>query len=213
MGYKAFASMNIAIVGNGKMSAVLAQGLALAGHEIQIGVRDNERISFDFLMAEFENISVTTIDDAAESADVIFLTASPENIRETAYLLDDVRKKVIIDTTYMNFSNYGSYINTVNAVKAITGSPYVVKCFNAAGFEAMSPTAKKDGSINMFVAGDSIKAKEVVKLLARDLGFAECHDFGGSDCVPLLDEMAICYQNLAVKQLQGEKIAIKITRK
>lgn len=212
MGYKAFASMNIAIVGNGKMSAVLAQGLALAGHEVQIGVRDSERISFDYLMSEFDNISVTTIDNAASNADVIFLTSSPEHIRETAYLLDDVRRKVIIDTTYMNFNNYGSYINTVNAVKAITGSPYVVKCFNSAGFEAMSTNVRKNDSINMFVAGDSIKAKAVVKVLARDLGFTECHDFGGADSVPLLDEMAMCYQNLSIRQSQGEKIAIKITR-
>ena len=212
MGYKAFASMNIAIVGNGKMSAVLAQGLALAGHEVLIGIKENELVSFDFLLNEFDNIFVMSIEDAAEAADVIFLTASPENVRESAYLLDDVRSKVIVDTTFMNFANDGNYINTVSAIKAITGSPYVVKCFNAAGFEAMSNNRKKENTINMFVAGDSKKAKEVAKLLARDLGFSECHDFGGMDSVPLLDEMALCYQNLAVKQAEGEKIAIKITR-
>jgi 8-hydroxy-5-deazaflavin:NADPH oxidoreductase len=212
MGYKAFASMNIAIVGNGKTTAVLAQGLALAGHEIMIGIKEDEQISFDYLEAEFENIEITTIDDAAAAADVIFITSTPEEVREMAYLLDDVRRKVIIDTTFMNLHQTGGYLNTVGAITAITGSPHVVKCFNAAGFEVMESFSKKDGAINMFVAGDSKKGKEVVRLLARDLGFADCHDFGDSDAVALLDEMAICYQNLVMKKAAGEKIAIKITR-
>jgi len=212
MGYKAFASMNIAIVGNGKTTAVLAQGLALAGHEVLIGIKETEQISFDYLEDEFENIQITTIDDAAAVADVIFITSTPEDVREMAYLLEDVRKKVIIDTTFMNLQRTDNYLNTVGAIKAITGSAHVVKCFNAAGFEVIESPTKKDGSINMFVAGDSKKGKEVVRLLARDLGFADCHDFGDIDAIPLLDEMAMCYQNLVIKKAQGEKIAIKITR-
>lgn len=214
MGYKTFVSMSIAIIGGEKISSVIAQGLALAGHDIYIGLRDHETISFDFLVDEFENIKVRTIEEAAEAADIIIMAARPENVREASYLLDDVRKKVIVDISMMNYMQTSAYLNTLSAIKAITGSASIVKCFNAAGFESMDKKSS-DNSINMFVAGDNRKAKEVARLLSRDLGFADCHDFGSSDSIPLLDEMAMCYHNLNLKQQQpqGERIAIRITKR
>jgi predicted dinucleotide-binding enzyme len=209
MGYKAFASMNIAIIGNGKTTAVLAQGLALAGHEILIGLKENEDVLFDFLVDEFENINFMDIEEAAAEADLVILASSPENVRESAYLLDDVRGKVIIDTSYMNTSSIGEYFNTLNAIKAITGSQNVVKCFNNGGFD---PLSSKPGEIQMFLAGDSIKAKEMAKLLARDLGFGECNDFGGSDSVTLLDEMAMAYHNSHVNKMEMEKIPVPVRK-
>jgi len=213
MGYKAFVSMNIAIVGSGSVSGLLAQGLAYPEHEIFIGLKEEQGPAFDYLLDEFPNITVTSIEDAAEIADVIIMTSSPAEVRETAYFLGDVRKKVIIDTSFMNFTSFGNYINTVNAIRSITGSQHVAKWFNSAGFDSLTEKGvKKEEAINMFVAGDSKKAKEMAKLLSRDMGFAYCHDFGGSDAVPLLDEMALCWHNLSLRKEKGEKIAIKITR-
>lgn len=212
MGYKAFATMNIAIIGIGRMTSILAQGLAIAGHEIFIGIKEDEDILFDFLIEEFDNIYITAIDNAAAKADLIIMAAAPENIREASYLMEDVRKKVIIDVTCMSFTNSENYLNTLSAIKSITGSQYVVKCFNTAGFEPLPKNTRGDNSINMFLAGDNNKAKEIAKLIARDLGYSECHDFGGSDSVALLDEMAICYHHLASRKAQGEKIAIRITK-
>ena len=212
MDYKAFVRMNIAIVGSEKMTATLAQGLAIAGHEIFIGLEEEEQIQLDFLIEEFDNIYLTTIENAAAHADLIIMATTPEKVREAAYLLDDVRKKVIIDITYMNCTNTEKYLDTLSAIKSITGSQFVVKCFNAAGFEPLPRAVRKDNAINMFFAGDNRKAKEVARLIARDLGYAECYDFGGSDSVFLLDEMAICYHHLAARKMQGEKIAIRITK-
>lgn len=212
MGYKAFASINIAVIGNGKMASLLAQGLSLAGHEVLIGIREDQSIQLDFVAAEFSNISVTTMEDAAVQADLIIMATNPSEVREAAYLLNDVRKKVIIDVAYMNYSDQERYLNTLSAITSITGSQLVVKCFNAAGFELLPKVVRKDNAINMFVAGDNKKAKEIARLVARDLGYADCHDFGGSDSAPLLDEMAICYHHLSTRQEQGEKIAIRITK-
>jgi len=212
MGYKSFACMTIALVGNGRLSAVLAQGLAIAGHEVLVGIRENDKIMFDFLLDEFENIQVMHVEEAAAAADLIIMATQPELVREMAYLLDDVRRKVILDITGIHHNGTGNYFNTVNAIKSITGSPFVVKCFNTRGFEIVSTPATRDNTINMFVAGDNKKAKETAKVIARDLGFADSHDFGGIDAVPLLDEMALCYHNLAAQDKKGEKIAIKITK-
>ncbi|RYG30723.1 MAG: hypothetical protein EOO01_36335 [Chitinophagaceae bacterium] len=160
MGYKSFASMNIAIIGNSKTSAILAQGLALAGHDIMIGLREDEDIMFDFLEAEFDNIEVMHVSDAAHLADLIIMATSPEDVREMAYLLDDVRKKVILDISNVAVGKSGNYLNTVNAIKSITGSSFVVKCFNTKSFESTAGRGK-DNAINMFIAGDDKKAKEV----------------------------------------------------
>ncbi len=202
--------MDIAIIGNEATTVTLAQGLAFAGHRIFIGTNENEVEKLELLTQQFDNILVATIADVAPNADIIIMATTPDNVREAAYLLDDVRKKVIIDISYMNSPNSTNYLNSLSAIKAITGSPYLVKCFNAAGFSP-SPKQAKNDAINMFLAGDNLKAKEIAKLIARDLGYAECHDFGGSDSASLLDEMAICYHHLLTRK-QGEKIAIRITK-
>ncbi|MBA3828980.1 MAG: NAD(P)-binding domain-containing protein [Taibaiella sp.] len=188
MGYKTFALMNIAIVGAGKVSEVLAQALALAEHEIFLAtVRDNDPVS-EYILDEFTNIHLATIAHAADVADIIILATEAEEVREAAYLLDDVRRKVIIDATAV-LTEQGSTINTVNAIKAITGSMHVVKCYNNTGYH--HPLFDAGAHTNdMYVAGESRKAKEIVKLLARDMELNNCHDLGGDDAIAQLENMA-----------------------
>jgi len=211
MSYKAFACLNIAIIGNEKPLSTLAKGLSFAGHNVWIGVNDMEALGDDFPFATSDHVVTTTIADAAAQADIIILATSPAGAREAAYLLDDVRKKVIIDVTYMNYAEGEQYLNTLSAIKSITSSPFVVKCFNAHGFKPLSQEPKND-EINIFLAGDNKKAKAIARLVARDLGYTECHDFGSSDAAPLLDEMAICYSHLASRSHEEERISIRITR-
>ncbi len=213
MGYRKFVSMNIAIIGLCKVCEALAQGLAFAGHEIYIGVTENDDTSkLDNLLDEFENINVTSIETAATIADIIIITAPADDVREIAYQLNDVRKKVIIDACAAPKKAI-EYSNTVNAIKAITGSPHVVKCFNCTGYENLLNPGYEEEAIDMFVAGDSMLGKEIAKYLAKDLGFADCHDFGGSDTIQLLENMARCWQNLAIKQKMGRKIAFKLIKR
>jgi len=68
-------------------------------------------------------------------------------------------------------------------------------------------------SLDMFMAGDSIKGKQVASRLARDAGFAECYDFGGDDKVALLEQFTLVWINLAIFQKQGRNIAFKVIRK
>jgi len=112
----------------------------------------------------------------------------------------------------MSYRGFSNYVNTLSVTKAITGSQYVVKCFNAAGFDQVFyPSGKHRADI--LLAGDSRKAKEIARLIARDIWYAECHDFGGSDSVALLDEMAICYYHLSSIQNKVEKVPVKISKR
>ncbi len=212
MGYKSFACMNIAVIGNEKTSAVLAHGLALAGHNISIGIKEDQEILFDYLVDEFENIAITTVDLAAIDADVIIMATAQQDVREMSYLLDDVRSKMIIDTTLVRTTQTGEYVNSLHAIKAITGAKHIAKCFNAAGFDPLGDAPGGEQAIQMFVAGDDLKAKAMARIVARDLGFSDCHDFGGEESVSLLDEMALCYHHLALRKSRGERISIRISR-
>ncbi len=210
MRFKAFARLDIAVIGEGRIADNLIKGLLLTGHHIYAGSVTTDPSAAESSAYNSDSVFHTSIDHAAALADLIIMTTAPEEVREAAYLLDDVRKKVILDATYMNCNSTGQYLNTLNAIRSITGAQHLVKCFNASGFAPFVPD--KDNAIHMFVAGDDRKAKEMARLIARDIGYTECHDFGGSDTAVLLDEMAICYHNLALHSGQGTPIAIRITK-
>lgn len=212
MGFKSFACMHIAIIGTGRATTAMAQGLSRSGHVVYMGVKDGDESRLPFWTSAFDDLTITSIAEASAAADLIIISSCPSEVREAAYQIDDVRKKVIIDASYMSYIDGEPYVNTLQAIKSITGSQLVAKCFNPAGFEQDMKQEMGDKSINMFVAGDNKKAKEVAKLISRDLGYADCLDFGGSDTAPLLDEMAVCCHHLALRQKHGEKIAIRITR-
>ena len=211
MGYKSFVSMNIAVIGAGNVSEKMAECLAMSGHEIYLGLKDEQTVS-ERLLRDNENIQACTIGNAACEADIIIMAVPVDNLREAAYLLGDVRKKIIIGVSGNVEPKPADFVHTVNAIKAITGAQHVVKCFTCGGYdELLSPSFKKNAA-DMFVAGDSKKAKEVVKLLAEIMGFANCYDFGDNDTVPLLEDMAKFWYNLAISQKLGQKISFKLIR-
>ncbi len=211
MAYKSFVSLSIAIIGEGIVSENMAQMLAKAGHEIYLGLGEGQNVS-DSLLDKFENIHACTIGLASSEADIIIIATPAEDVREVAYKLEDVRKKIIIGATGNVHPKPVEFVPTVNALRSITGSEHVVKCFNCAGYDNILSRSFRKQEVDMFVAGDSKKAKEMVKLLAKDMGFANCYDFGDNDTVPLLEDMAKCWYNLAITQKLGQKISFKLIR-
>lgn len=67
--------------------------------------------------------------------------------------------------------------------------------------------------LDMFMAGNSMTGKTITRALAMDMGFAECYDFGGDDKVPLLEQFALAWINLAIMQGNGKNIAFKILKR
>jgi len=70
-----------------------------------------------------------------------------------------------------------------------------------------------DEGIDMFMAGDSERAKSVARQLALDNGFSSCFDFGKSDKVELLEKFALSWINLAIMQGHGRNMAFKVVRR
>ena len=68
-------------------------------------------------------------------------------------------------------------------------SEKIVKCFNSTGFENMINPVYNGNGIDMFCVGNSKEAKDLASSLAKEIGFANCWDFGGDDKVELLENL------------------------
>jgi predicted dinucleotide-binding enzyme len=203
MGYREFVRMNIAIIGNGPRIAAFAEKLAKEGHTVFIGL--NEEEDDDVLISsDLEDIYFESIEGAAAQADVIYLATPADKIREVAYLLGDVRDKILIDSSANIDPKPEDYIATLKATLAITGAKDIVKTY------FLAPEFDEREAGDIFFAGDSKKAKAIAMLLANTVGFKNTYDFGDMETVPLLEDMARCWHNLAIKQKLGEKITFKI---
>ena len=204
--------MKIAIIGTGNVGAALAKGWAKAGHEILLAVRDANNFKGKELLAQ-KNISAQPIATAIKTAEVLLIATPPDVVNELAKAIVDVKDKVIIDATNSIRSSPAGYANASEALRALTNCADIVKCFNSTGFENMENPIYDDKGIDMFVAGDSVKGKEIAKQLAKDLGFEECYDFGGNDKIALLEQFALAWINLAIMQKQGRGIAFKVIKR
>ncbi|HVN26697.1 MAG TPA: NAD(P)-binding domain-containing protein [Candidatus Paceibacterota bacterium] len=204
--------MNIAIIGTGNVGSALAHGLKRAGHRIFFGVRDTN----NFKNTDTVDGTVITAHPVAEAvaeSTVVIIAVPADAVPDAARSLGDVSGKVIIDTTNAVMKKPEGYPDGFAALKDITKSPDVVKCFNSTGAENMMNPRFGETRIDMFVAGASEKGKMVATTLAKEIGFENVYDFGGDDKVALLEEFAMAWINLALMQNQGRNIAFKVIRR
>ena len=66
--------------------------------------------------------------------------------------------------------------------------------------------------IELLLAGDSKKAKEVAKILTLDLGVDQFFDFGGDDAVPLFNEMTSGWRQLLQDHKPKNEGIVRIKR-
>lgn len=205
--------MNIAIIGAGNVGGALARGWAKAGHQIFLGVRNASSEKVKRLLSHHPAIKACSTKDAAENAEVILISLPIPGVVDVAKQLGSLKDKIIIDATNAVFQKPAPYKHAVEVFKTLNHCSDVVKCFNTTGFENMENPFYNDTGIDMFAAGDSLKGKETARQLAKDIGFAECYDFGGDDKIELLESLALAWINLAIFQKEGRNIAFKVLRR
>ena len=205
--------MKIAIIGTGNVGGALATKWANKGHQIFLGVRDPNYFKGQDLLKN-ANTSSHPISEAVFRAEVVLIATPALSAVEVAKSLGDTTGKVIIDSMniVMGRGPVG-YSNTADAILANTQSDDVVKCFNTTGFNNMSNTLYGDLTLDMFMAGDSERGKEIAHTLALDAGFAECYDVGGNDKFNLMEQFALFWINLAMFQGQGREIGFKLLKR
>lgn len=206
--------MKVAVIGVGKVGGALAGRLASVGHQVLLGLKDpnQEKSNLANLLAN-PNISAHAVADAANEADVLIIAAVPQAVHEISAQLGDVKNKVIIDAMNTINNRPEPYAHTTEALRELTKCQHVVKCFNTTGFENMINPNYGERAIDTFVAGNSAQGKATATQLALDMGYGACYDFGGDDRVALLEQLALCWINLAIFQGHGRDLAFKIIKR
>jgi 8-hydroxy-5-deazaflavin:NADPH oxidoreductase len=203
--------MNIAIIGTGNVGGALATNWATKGHTINLGVQDVKKFKGIELLKN-KNTKVYSIKEAVAISEIVLIATPPTAIFEIIELIGEVFDKIIIDATNSVMKTPEPY-KTVYHCLADKTQAEVVKCFNSTGFENMLNPVYNGEAIDMFMAGDSEKAKSVALQLSIDAGFGSCIDFGKSDKVELLEKLALSWINLAIMQGHGRNMAFKVVRR
>lgn len=203
--------MKIAIIGTGNVGGALATNWSKKGHTINLGVQDLSNFKGAALLKN-ENTHAYSIKEAVDLSDVILIATPPAAIFEILGQMDDVTGKIIIDATNAVRQGPDPYKTVYHCLTDKTMAE-VVKCFNTTGYENMLDPVYHGVAIDMFMAGDSDKAKNVAMRLALDAGFGSCIDFGKSDKVELLEKFAFSWINLAIMQGYGRNMAFKVIRR
>jgi 8-hydroxy-5-deazaflavin:NADPH oxidoreductase len=205
--------LKIAIIGAGNVGGALALGWAKAGHEIIIGAKNPNSDKVKKVISQNSQIKVKSVKEAAKEAEVILIAASAPAVPDISKSLGDVKNKIIIDAMNSIAVESAGYQNSFEALKSLTNCENIVKCFNTTGFENMINPKYGNITADMFVAGNSIKGKQIATQLAKDIRFAECYDLGGDHRVEMLEQLAMMWVNLALIQKQGRNIAFKILKR
>lgn len=205
--------MKIAIIGSGNVGGALATKWAQKGHEILLGVRDIDQFKGKHLLLN-PRTNACSIEEAVFNSEVIVLATPATKAIEISQRLGNTSGKVIIDTMNIVMGNGPEgFNNTSDAILANTITNDVVKCFNTTGYNNMENPRYGDVDLDVFVAGDSEKGKQIAEKLALDAGFANCYDIGGNDKFELMEKFAFFWINLAMFQGQGRAIGFKLLKR
>ncbi len=205
--------MKIAIIGTGNIGGTLARKWHARGHAILLGARNTESIKGKDLL-QMDGVEVVTIHEAVGLSDVILLATPAPLAVEITQSLGDTSGKVIIDA--MNIvlgKGPQGFSNTSEAILNHTQTKDVVKCFNTTGFNNIENPIYGAEAIEMYMAGDSVKGKDIARQLALDAGFSECIDVGGNDRFSLMEQFAFFWINLAMMQGHGRNMAFKLMKR
>jgi predicted dinucleotide-binding enzyme len=205
--------MNITIIGTGNVGSALAQQLIKAGHTVLMGAKFPLSEKSIRLATKIGEDRFTAIENATKQSEVIIITTPPDAVLQIIPQLGNLEGKTIIDATNSVRVKPENYPTAFHAIKAITKSDAVVKCFNTTGFENMLNPIYHGEGIDMFCAGNHQPSIEIATQLAKEIGFANCYDFGGDDKVELLEKFALSWINLAIMQGLGRDIAFKVVKR
>ena len=205
--------MKIAVIGTGNVGGTLANIWANSGHQIHLGVRDIHNFKNQDLKNN-PNIKVHSILDAVKLSDVVVISTPAPSTIDVTQALGDTSGKIIIDTMNIVMGRGpAGFSNTSDAILANTQATDIVKCFNTTGANNMKNTVYGDSALDLFMAGNSEKAKQIARQLALDAGFAACYDIGGNDKFELMEQFAWFWINLAMFQGEGREIGFKLLKR
>jgi len=210
--------MKIGIIGAGDVGSTLGNRWIRKGNQIVFGVRNiNSSKVQNMLKSLGSDIKVGTIREAASFGDVVVLCVPWEAAKETIENAGDLSEKILVDLTNPISKDLKSLVvePSTSAAEEIArwckGSK-VVKAFNAIGAKTMNDLQFDSYRADTFICGDDFKAKSVVTKLAKEVGF-DVVDVGPLINARLLEQLALLWIELVIRQKMGPNIAFKLLKR
>ena len=177
--------MKIGIVGAGRIGGNLASLWAKQQHEVMLSYSRDPANLEQAASAIGARASVGSVREAVEFGDVILFSVPWSRIDEVIEEMGDLDGKTVIDTTNQFGPNgveelpEGKTAAQVNKER-LKGAKYA-KAFNTltAGFQGSAAGRSGDERAAMFFVSDDDDARQTVKTLIREIGFAQV-DVGGT---------------------------------
>jgi len=176
--------MRIAVFGTGVVGRTLASAFAGAGHEVVSGTRDAAATQ---ARGDWPaDLPLAAYADAAADASVIVLAVSGAGAEAALAAGGDLTGRVVVDVSNpLDFSagfppslsvcNTDSMAETLQRAHPETR---VVKALNTVNAGLMAdPRSLSDGDHTIFLAGDDVSARVVVRGLLTDLGWTDIVEF------------------------------------
>ena len=202
--------MKIGIIGSGNIGGNIGKNWAKAGHEVMFSSRHPEELKE---MAKGIGAKVGTTEEAAEFGDVILLAIPYGKVPDVAEQLGSLDNKILIDAGNPYPNRDGEMAQKVIDDESQTATGYIaslfpqaktVKAFNSVLYKVFAEQAFKEGDerVAVQICSDEPEAKETVKQLIEDMGFAP-QDLGDLSQGVLFEPNAPLYnQNLKINDAE-----------
>ncbi len=204
--------MKIGIIGSGNIGGTLGRHWAKVGHEVMFSSRNPANLQS---MATEVGAKVGTVAESATFGDVILLAIPFGKVDEVAKLVGRLESKILIDATNPYPQRDGDIAQRIieDDSQTATGyvatqfpSTHVIKAFNSIYFKVLEGQAFRSGDqrIAVQICGDDSQAKQRVKHLIEEIGFAP-QDLGDLSRSKLFEPDAPLYnKNLKIGEAETQ---------
>jgi 8-hydroxy-5-deazaflavin:NADPH oxidoreductase len=207
--------MKIGIIGAGDVGGTLGKSWRRRKHDVMFGVRNLQSQNVQRLAQTDKSLIFGNINDAMAFGDVI-LFAIPWTSIEEIVRGRNLSGKIVIDPTnpltpdlrQLAFDDSSVAERIANLAKGAK----VVKAFNTIGAQTLNNLIFGSNRADLFLCGDDTPSKRVVGELAADIGF-DVVDIGSLANARMLENLALLWIELALRQELGPNIAFKLLRR
>ncbi|VEP17594.1 putative dinucleotide-binding enzyme [Hyella patelloides LEGE 07179] len=172
--------MKISIIGSGNIGGNLGKHWAKVGHEVMFSSRHPEELKS---MADEVGAKTGNVEETAAFGEVILLAIPYGKVPDLAQQIGSLDNKILIDAANPYPHRDGDVAQKVIDDESQTATGYVasqfpgaktVKAFNSVFYQVFAEQAFQEGDdrIAVQVCSDDEQAKETVKQLIEDIGFA-----------------------------------------
>jgi len=186
--------MEVTVIGTGNMGSGFVKQFAAAGHRVRVTGRDLAKAQA--LAAAHPGAAAFPAAEALGEASVVVVATAYADAVPALRSLGDLGGRIVVDVTnpltadYMGLEIGHDTSAAEEIARAVPGAE-VVKAFNTVFAQVLAegPAFADGQTVPVFYAGDGVRGKQTVRVLAESIGF-KAVDAGGLRNARYLEPLA-----------------------